>query len=452
MLARVGLLRTISRLQPSIFALGQANESHTQATMEKFSLPERFNGTEKSVWVEYIQLALQYKPLNLGQGFPDYHIPDNVRNALAAAATSDNPLLNQYTRGFGHPRLINALSKLYSRILNRDLNPNTEILVTAGAYEALFATIQGHTTNGDEWIIIEPFFDCYEPMVRAAGGTPRFIALKPNKTCGVVSSGDWVLDRKELEGLFNEKTKGIIVNTPHNPTGKVFTLEELQVIADLAKKWNTLIVSDEVYEWLVYKPYQHVRIATLPDMYQRTITIGSAGKTFSATGWKIGWAYGPANLLYNLQVVHQNTVYTCSTTIQEAIAIGFEQETARLGEPDCYFETLPRELLPKRDFMASFLTEVGMTPIIPEGGYFMVADWSALANKVNLTEEKDRYKDYRFTKWMVKNVGLQGIPPSAFYGAEHKHLGEDYVRYCFIKKDENLQEASRILKEWKARQ
>ena len=168
-------------------------------------------------------------------------------------------------------------------------------------------------------------------------------------------------------------------------------------------------------------------------MYERTITIGSAGKTFSVTGWKIGWAYGPANLLYNLQIVHQNCLYTCSTPIQEAVAIGFEEEFAKLGQPDCYFHSLAKELLPKRDYMAKFLTQIGMSPTIPEGGYFMVANWKALEKYVRLDEETDEYKDYRFTKWMTKNVGVQGIPPSAFYSEDHKHLGEDNVRYCFIK-------------------
>ena len=326
------------------------------AAMAKFDLPDRLKGNEKSVWVEYIQLALKYKPLNLGQGFPDFHAPENVTKALAATATSDNPLLNQYTRGFGHPRLVNVIAKLYSKLLNRNIDPNNEVLVTTGAYEALYATLQGHTTTGDEWIIIEPFFDCYVPMVKAAGGIPRFIALKPKTTKQPLSSADWVFDRQELESLFNDKTKGIIINTPHNPVGKVFTLDELQFIANLAKKWNTLVVSDEVYEWIVYEPHKHIRIATLPDMYERTITIGSAGKTFSVTGWKIGWAYGPANLLYNLQIVHQNAVYTCSTPLQEAIAIGFEQELERFGRPDCYFQSLAKELLPKRDYMAKFLS------------------------------------------------------------------------------------------------
>ncbi|KRT78561.1 hypothetical protein AMK59_6684 [Oryctes borbonicus] len=190
-------------------------------------------------------------------------------------------------------------------------------------------------------------------------------------------------------------------------------------------------------------------LATLPGMWERTVTIGSAGKTFSVTGWKVGWAYGPANLMRNLQVVHQNCVYTCTTPIQEAIALGFEKELPRLGQNDCYFVSLPKELEPKRDYMAKFLSDVGMSPTIPEGGYFMVADWSPLAANVDLNSEKDQYKDYRFTKWMTKNVGLQGIPVSAFYGESHKNLAEDFVRYCFIKKDENLKKAADILNNWK---
>lgn len=275
-----------------------------------------------------------------------------------------------------------------------------------------------------------------------------FIIFQREKE-GSLSSADWVLDDTELEKLFNEKTKMIILNTPHNPTGKVFTRKELERIAELCRKWNVLCVSDEVYEWLVFDGVEHVRICTLPGMWDRTITIGSAGKTFSVTGWKIGWAYGPQELIRNLQMVHQNSVYTCPTPLQEGVARSFELELERLGKPENYFLSLPRELQPKRDFMAKFLKEAGMRPTIPEGGYFMIADWTPLADKINLNSETDKYRDYKFTKWMTKNMGLQGIPPSAFYSEPNKHFGENFVRYCFIKKQENLDKAAELLKSWK---
>lgn len=416
---------------------------------DKFGLPKRYQNSTQSVWVEYIQLALQYKPLNLGQGFSDYPVPSYITDALAASATNANPLLNQYTRGFGHPRLTQALAALYSKLLCRQVNANTDVLVTVGGYEALYASIQGHVDVGDEVIIIEPFFDCYEPMVRQAGGIARFIPLKPNKTEGVVTSADWVLDWAEFEKLFNKKTKMIIFNTPNNPIGKVFKCEELQKIAELCVKWDVLCLSDEVYEWLVFDEAEHIRICTLPGMWERTITVGSAGKTFSVTGWKIGWAYGPANLMVNLQMVHQNALYTCATPLQEAVAIAFEKEFERLDSPESYFKKLPIELKAKRDFMVNALNKVGMNATIPEGGFFVVANWSKLAGKADLSTETDAQRDYRFTKWMTKNLGLQGIPPSAFYSEPNKHLGEDYVRYCFFKKDENLQKAAEILENWK---
>lgn len=170
----------------------------------------------------------------------------------------------------------------------------------------------------------------------------------------------------------------IILNNPNNPLGKVFEHSELEAIAGLCRKYDVLCVADEVYEWLIYKPNKHIRICSLPGMWERTITIGSAGKTFSMTGWKIGWAYGSEKLMKNLQLVHQNCVYTCPTPIQEAIALGYEKELAQLDSPDCYFNKLPTELEAKRDFMAKFLIESGMTPTIPQGGYFMIADWTKL--------------------------------------------------------------------------
>ncbi|XP_047535334.1 kynurenine aminotransferase [Vanessa atalanta] len=451
------MLRGLLSATIDISCLKQSNTIiwRGKSTLEmnnKFKLPARYGAGEKSVWVEYIQLAADYKPaVNLGQGFPDYHAPEHVTKALSEIPVGDNPLLNQYTRGFGHPRLVQNLAKIYSPLIGRELDPFNEILVTSGAYEALFSAILGHVEEGDEVIVIEPFFDCYDFMIRSAGGTPKFIALKPKSTGGQLTSADWILNEQELSSLFNSRTKMLILNTPHNPLGKVFTAQELETIANLCKKHNVLCLSDEVYEWMVYESNKHIRIAAMPGMWERTITIGSAGKTFSVTGWKTGWAYGPANLMKNLQVVHQNCVYTCCTPVQEAVARSFEFELARINTPECYFVSLAKELISKRDYLVKVLRENGFNPTVPDGGYFIVADWSSLAKKIDLTSETDKYKDYRFTKKFAKEAGVLTIPPSAFYSEEHKHLGENFARFCFIKKDENLSLTEKLLKEWNAK-
>ncbi|XP_071053704.1 kynurenine aminotransferase-like [Onthophagus taurus] len=419
--------------------------------MDKFALPHRFCGFGKSVWDEYNRLAIDYKPLNLGMGFPNFHPPEEITKALFEVANSPNTNLHQYTRGYGHPRLISILTKLYSKLLQRNLNGQTEFLVTNGAQQALYSAITGHIDEGDEAIIIEPYFDLYGPMIKIAGGVAKFIPLrlKNQKNKNLITSNDWVLDPDELEKLFNKKTKLIILNTPHNPLGKVFTLSELEMIANLCIKYNVLCISDEVYEFLVYEPSKHVRISTLPGMFERTLTIGSAGKTFSVTGWRVGWIYGGQKVLRNAQVVHQNCVYTCTTPIQEAIAIVLEKEFEKLNSNESYFAKMSNELKKKRDFMVDIFQKIGMVPSIPDGGYFILADWSNLAGKINLDQEEDEFKDYKFTKWLCKNVGILGIPPSAFYSDLNKNIGENFVRLCFIKSEEDLMKTKEILEKLK---
>lgn len=419
--------------------------------MAKQLQARRLNGIDHNPWVEFIRLAKEYDVVNLGQGFPDFSPPDFAVQAFQQA-TSGDFMLNQYTMAFGYPPLTKILASFFGKLLGQELDPLKNVLVTVGAYGALFTAFQALVDEGDEVIIIEPAFDCYEPMTLMAGGRPVFVSLKPSPAAKgqLESSNDWLLDPTELASKFTSRTKALVLNTPNNPLGKVFSKKELELVADLCQQHDVLCISDEVYQWLVYDGHQHVSIASLPGMWERTLTIGSAGKSFSATGWKVGWVMGPDRILKHLRTVHQNSIFHCPTQAQAAVAQCFEREQQHFGQTSSYFLQLPQAMKPNRDHMIRSLQSVGLKPLIPQGSYFLIADISDFKSKMpNLPGAEDEPYDRRFAKWMIKNKGLVAIPVSIFFSQPHQKDFDHYIRFCFVKDEATLQAMDEKLQKWK---
>ncbi len=388
-------------------------------------------GFGATVFAEFTALANATGAVNLGQGFPNFAAPDFVKAAAQQAIAAD---LNQYARSAGHPRLVQALAQVYSPLFGRTLDPMTEIVVTVGATEGIFAAVQALVDPGDEVILIEPFYDSYPAAVTMAGGVPVYVPLRA--PAGSRRAADWTLDLAELTAAITPRTKLLILNTPSNPLGKVFSRAELSALAELVCRFNLTVLSDEVYEWMVYPPAEHVRIATLPGMWERTVTLGSAGKTFSVTGWKIGWALAPRTLAHAVLMAHQWIPFAVSTPMQEAIAVALEESEAR-----AYFAWLSEMYQAKRDRLLAVLGEVGLPPMTPDGSYFIIVETSALAAPAAPGERRD----IAVCRWLTKEIGVAAIPPSPFYSAPHQHLTDNLARFTFCKTDEMLDEAARRL-------
>ena len=382
------------------------------------SIPARRVATfGTTIFTEINILAQQYGALNLGQGKPDFDTPPDVVLQLVQAAQSGQH--NQYAPGSGTPSLRRAIIDHAARFSHLDINPIGGVIVTAGATEGIFSAVLGLVDPGDEVIVIEPYYDSYVPNVIMANAIPVYIPLHPPT---------WTFDVDEIRAAFSNKTRALILNTPHNPTGRVFTHQELSLIAELCIQHDVTVITDEVYEHLVFAPAQHISIATLPGMFERTVTVSSSGKSFSATGWKIGWVYGPPDLMEGVARAHQFVTFAVHHPSQEAIAYA-------LSLPATYYEAYQAMYETKRQLMLSALESAGLKYFAPEGTYYVLADYSSVFNGASM----------EFTRYLTKDVGVACIPLEPFYSTEHVNLGRGYVRFAFCKSDEILQIVKRQL-------
>lgn len=312
-------------------------------------------------------MAVSLGAVNLGQGFPDWETPDFVKSAMTRAVAADH---NQYCRSAGDVELVQTLAKHYSPLMGRDINGLTEVTTSVGATEALYALMQATLNEGDEVVLLEPAFDVYAAQVQMAGGVSKFVPLE-------LKDGKWALDMNKLENKITSRTKLLLINTPHNPTGKVFTKEELEDIATILRRNpHVTAVCDEVYEKLVYDGKQHVRLGALPDMWDRVVTVSSCGKTFSCTGWKVGWAFGAEHLIKPITLANQWIQYCVSTPTCRAMSEVLQKSDEPYNGFGSYYDSVRADYQRKRDHLAQSLRDAGFTPIMPEGGFFIIADTS----------------------------------------------------------------------------
>lgn len=365
-----------------------------------------------SIFGEMTRLAQLHGAVNLSQGFPDFDGPDEIKEAACSAIRQGK---NQYARSMGQLTLTHAIADKVKRFYGLDVDPMTQVAVFSGCSEALFCALMGLLEPGDEAILFEPFFDCYPADVVMAGATPVYCRLR---------FPDLSLDLAALEAAVTPRTRLILLNSPHNPTGKVFTRAELEGIAELCIRHNLLVVTDEVYEHLTYAGAEHIPLATLPGMFERTLTLSSTAKTFSLTGWKVGYAVGPTELVAAAQTPHQFTTFSGATPLQEAMSVG-------LASPPEFYHTLQHAYDARRLYLMNVLDDLGFEVIPPQGTYFIMAGFSRFSDG----------DDEAFSRWLIQEVGVACIPPSSFF-ASRPSPGEKLVRFAFCKREETLHEAA----------
>ena len=357
--------------------------------------------------------------INLAQGFPDWDAPQEIKDAACRAIQDGH---NQYAITWGQESLRQAIAARTEAYNKFPVDPQSEITVTCGATEGMIACLKAIINPGDEVVIFEPFYENYGPDTLLSGATPRYVTLH---------APDWRFDQDELAAAFNDKTKALIMNTPNNPTGKVFSRPELEFIAGLCRKWDAYCISDDIYEYILYDGSEHVSMASLPGMKERSVIINSVSKTFSATGWRVGWVLANAEVTAAVRKVHDFLTVGAACPLQEASA-----QALRL--PQSYFDGLRQRYQDARDFLYGVLDELGFNPNLPGGAYYIMTQPEELMARLGVSD------DTALAMKLIEVTGVATVPGSSFYSAPDK--GRNQVRFCYCKKTETLERAAQGLR------
>jgi aspartate/methionine/tyrosine aminotransferase len=368
----------------------------------------------ESVIREMTRLAIKHSAVNLSQGFPDFPAPEEIKEAARQAISAD---INQYAITWGAKNFRNAIAEKFARVQGIEIDPEREITVCCGSTEAMMSSMMAIINPGDEVVVFEPFYENYGPDAILSGATPRFVKLHPP---------DWTFDPQELAAAFGPATKAIILNTPNNPTGKVFTRAEIENIRDLCVRWNAYAITDEIYEHMLYDDAQHISPATVEGLQDRTITINALSKTYSVTGWRVGWAIAPPEVTNAIRKVHDFLTVGAAAPLQEAGAVA-------LRFPEAYYKELAEDYLVRRDHLLTILDNAGFRCFRPRGAYYIMTDISAF----------DFPNDIEFAKYLVKEIGVAAVPGSSFYNDPKD--GSQHLRFTFCKTQKTLNAAAERL-------
>ena len=394
------------------------------ATRQKHFLSDRVSHFTESVIREMTRQAMVHGAINLAQGFPDFAAPAEIKKAAQNAISAD---VNQYAITWGAKSLRGAIARQMQAWQGVAVDPEKQVTVCCGSTEAMISTLMAVCNAGDEVVIFEPYYENYGPDSILSGAKPRFVKLRPPSAAG----GEWTFDERELRSAFHKHTKAIIVNTPNNPTGKVFTRTELELIRDLCVEFDVLAITDEIYEHILYDGTKHISMAALDGMEERTITINGMSKTYSVTGWRVGWTIAPPHITDAIRKVHDFLTVGAPAPLQEAGA-------SALSLPGSYYVNLAEGYRKRRDRLVPALEEAGFRCFLPRGAYYVMTDIS----RFGYTD------DLAFTKYLVSEIGVAAVPGSSFY--RDPKDGAQQVRFAFCKRDETLDDAAKRLRTLKS--